>query len=90
MQTQTRSVALPQPAEAANEELLPLPDAAESFGWDAHEVWRTRIKAVRDARVSLSPVARETRGSWKDRSRYKGFHRWPASLRRLTLVLFGR
>lgn len=63
MQTQAKAVAFPQPAEAAREELLLLPNAAVSLGWDAHEVWRTRIKAVRDARLSSNPVARETGAS---------------------------
>jgi hypothetical protein len=58
MQTQAKSVAFPRPAEATHEELLLLPTAAATFGWDAHEVWRTRIKAVCDARLSSNPVAR--------------------------------
>jgi hypothetical protein len=57
MQSQAKSVALPQPAQAAHEECFP--NAAVSFGWDAHEVWRTRIKAASDARLSSNPLARE-------------------------------
>ena len=33
----------PRPAKAANEEFLPVLKEA-SFGWNAYEVWRTRIK----------------------------------------------
>ena len=60
MPTQSLSATFPQSADAANEEVLLLPDAAVSDGWDAYEVWRTRIKAVRDARLSSNTVARET------------------------------
>jgi hypothetical protein len=35
----------PRPAKAANEEFLPVLKEKESSGWDAYEVWRTRIKA---------------------------------------------
>jgi hypothetical protein len=35
----------PRPAKAANEEFLPVLREKASFGWDAYEVWRTRIKA---------------------------------------------
>jgi hypothetical protein len=34
----------PRPAKAANEEFLPVLREKAS-GWDAYEVWRTRIKA---------------------------------------------
>lgn len=38
----------PRPAKAANEDFAPVvPDRAAS-GWDAYEVWRTRIKALQD------------------------------------------
>jgi len=35
----------PRPTKAANEEFLPVLREKASFGWDAYEVWRTRIKA---------------------------------------------
>ncbi len=35
----------PRPAKAANEEFLPVLRAKASTGWNAYEVWRTRIKA---------------------------------------------
>ena len=35
----------PRPAKAANEEFLPVLREKASAGWDAYEVWRTRIKA---------------------------------------------
>jgi hypothetical protein len=35
----------PRPAKAANEEFLPVLREAASSGWNAYEVWRTRIKA---------------------------------------------
>ena len=50
MQIQTEPADLPRPPQSPNE------DAAR-FGWDAREVWRTRIKAVYDARVALRLVA---------------------------------
>jgi hypothetical protein len=34
----------PRPAKAANEEFLPVLREKASAGWDAYEVWRTRIK----------------------------------------------
>jgi hypothetical protein len=34
----------PRPAKAANEEFLPVLKE-KAAGWDAYEVWRTRIKA---------------------------------------------
>jgi hypothetical protein len=45
------SAVLPHPAEAANEEFLPLQDGPAYPGWNAYEVWRVRIKAVYDARA---------------------------------------
>ena len=38
----------PRPAKAANEEFLPVLKEASPQGWNAYEVWRTRIKAVQD------------------------------------------
>jgi len=35
----------PRPAKAANEEFLPVVREKASPGWDAYEVWRTRVKA---------------------------------------------
>ena len=35
----------PRPAKAANEEFLPVLMEKASVGWNAYEVWRTRIKA---------------------------------------------
>ena len=35
----------PRPAKAANEEFLPVLRPKASVGWNAYEVWRTRIKA---------------------------------------------
>jgi hypothetical protein len=34
----------PRPAKAANEEFLPVLKEKVTTGWDAYEVWRTRIK----------------------------------------------
>jgi hypothetical protein len=40
---------LPRPPKAANDDVVPAPEAAKpSSGWDAYEVWRTRIKAHLD------------------------------------------
>ncbi len=39
----------PRPAKAANEEFVPTTaEKAVASGWDAYEVWRTRIKALQD------------------------------------------
>jgi hypothetical protein len=38
----------PRPAKAANEEFAPVIAEKAASGWDAYEVWRTRIKAVQD------------------------------------------
>jgi len=35
----------PRPAKAANEEFVPTLRETASLGWNAYEVWRTRIKA---------------------------------------------
>jgi hypothetical protein len=40
----------PRPAKAANEDFaLPVVTEKAAPGWDAYEVWRTRIKAVQDS-----------------------------------------
>jgi hypothetical protein len=46
----------PRPAKAANEEFLPVL-RAKATGWDAYEVWRTRIKAEQQKNTD-SPRAR--------------------------------
>ena len=38
----------PRPAKAANEEFTPLAAQKVSSGWDAYEVWLTRIKAPQE------------------------------------------
>jgi hypothetical protein len=39
----------PRPAKAANEDFaLPVMPEKAASGWDAYEVWRTRIKALQD------------------------------------------
>jgi hypothetical protein len=38
----------PRPAKAANEEFAPVVTEKAASGWDAYEVWRTRIKALQD------------------------------------------
>jgi hypothetical protein len=38
----------PRPAKAANEEFGPVVKEKSSPGWDAYEVWRTRIKAFQE------------------------------------------
>jgi hypothetical protein len=39
----------PRPTKAANDEFAPVLSANKvAAGWDAYEVWRTRIKAVQD------------------------------------------
>jgi hypothetical protein len=35
----------PRPAKAANEEFVPVLNEKVSRGWDAYEVWRTRVKS---------------------------------------------
>jgi hypothetical protein len=37
-----------RPAKAANEEFLPVLKEKGSSGWNAYEVWRTRIKAQQE------------------------------------------
>jgi hypothetical protein len=46
----------PRPAKAANEEFLPVLKETSS-GWDAYEVWRTRIRAEQ-RKNPTSPRAR--------------------------------
>ena len=46
----------PRPAKAANEEFLPVLKEISS-GWDAYEVWRTRIRAEQ-RKDHTSPRAR--------------------------------
>jgi hypothetical protein len=38
----------PRPAKAANEEFVPALNDNASRGWDAYEVWRTRVKVQQD------------------------------------------
>lgn len=38
----------PRPAKAANEEFGAVAKEKSSAGWDAYEVWRTRIKALQE------------------------------------------
>jgi len=38
----------PRPGKAANEEFLPVLKETLSSGWDAYEVWRTRIKPLQE------------------------------------------
>ena len=37
-----------RPAKAANEEFLPVLKEQATSGWNAYEVWRTRIKPQQD------------------------------------------
>ena len=39
---------LPRPATAANEDFQPRLDEKTPAGWDAFEVWRTRVKAQQE------------------------------------------
>ena len=62
MQTHNNELAiLPQPAAAANEELSSIQRKEASSGWNAYEIWRTRIKSVYDSRGAslLTPRAPE-------------------------------
>ena len=45
----------PRPPKAANEDFAPVVVEKVASGWDAYEVWRTRIKALQD------PPSRTTR-----------------------------
>lgn len=36
----------PRPAKAANEDFAPVVAEKVASGWDAYEVWRTRIKPL--------------------------------------------
>jgi hypothetical protein len=38
----------PRPGKAANEEFVPVLKEQASQGWNAYEVWRTRIKPQQD------------------------------------------
>ncbi len=38
----------PRPAKAANEDFAAVVAEKATFGWDAYEVWRTRIKPLQD------------------------------------------
>jgi hypothetical protein len=38
----------PRPAKAANEEFGPVAQEKAASGWDAYEVWRTRIKPLQE------------------------------------------
>jgi hypothetical protein len=38
----------PRPGKAANEEFVPVLKEQTAPGWNAYEVWRTRIKAQQD------------------------------------------
>ena len=38
----------PRPAKAANDEFAPVAEHKVAAGWDAYEVWLTRIKALQD------------------------------------------
>jgi len=39
---------IPRPQNAANEDFVAAPAQETRSGWDAYEVWRTRIKALLD------------------------------------------
>jgi hypothetical protein len=39
----------PRPAKAANEDFAPVVMEKAVAGWDAYEVWRTRIKPLQDS-----------------------------------------
>lgn len=39
---------IPRPQKAANEDFVADPKQETRSGWDAYEVWRTRIKAFLD------------------------------------------
>jgi hypothetical protein len=38
----------PRPGKAANEEFVPVLKEQASQGWNAYDVWRTRIKAQQE------------------------------------------
>jgi hypothetical protein len=49
-------ITFPRPAKAANEEFAPVVVAEKvASGWDAYEVWRTRIKALQDPLSRTTP-----------------------------------
>lgn len=62
MQTEPELVALPHPEAAANEDFLPRRHGAAFPGWNAYDVWRVRIKAVLDSRVSSRLLAHDVYG----------------------------
>jgi len=45
----------PRPAQAANEEFGPVPRDGAASGWNAYEVWRTRIKTRQRNQPSRTP-----------------------------------
>jgi hypothetical protein len=50
-QMKTRVDALttfPRPTKAANDDFAPVASAKVAAGWNAYEVWRTRIKAPQE------------------------------------------
>jgi len=48
----------PRPGKAANEEYVPVLKEQASQGWNAYEVWRTRIKAAMPELTQRTPVTR--------------------------------
>ena len=48
-------ITFPRPAKAANEEFVPAVADKAVSGWDAYEVWRTRIKALQDPPSRTTP-----------------------------------
>jgi hypothetical protein len=48
-------ITFPRPAKAANEEFVPVIAEKAASGWDAYEVWRTRIKALQDPPSRTAP-----------------------------------
>jgi len=46
-----------RPTKAANEDFAPVSIEKAASGWDAYEVWRTRIKALQDHPVRNSRPA---------------------------------
>jgi hypothetical protein len=63
---------LPRPAKAANEEFLPVLSTKATGGWDAYEVWRTRIKAEQRNSTSRGVPAEPAASSGK--VRHVSFH----------------
>jgi hypothetical protein len=48
-------ITFPRPAKAANEEFVAVVTDKAASGWDAYEVWRTRIKALQDPPSRTTP-----------------------------------